>query len=90
MVALSSRRRLKTHELAYLERRDGVFDGLVLEAHGGDVMVFAGEPLRAPVASSGTMVMNTDEEVDRAFKDYQRGEFGIPWDHSISDEVRTS
>lgn len=86
VVALSSRRRLKTHELAYLERRDGVFDGLVLEAHGGDVMVFAGEPLRAPVASSGTMVMNTDEEVDRAFKDYQRGEFGIPWDHSISDE----
>ena len=106
----SSRKRLRTHELAYLDKGAGAdglpFDGLCLElpregdddeegggpyqGGGCDVMVFAGEPLRAPVASSGTMVMNSNEEVEQAFVDYQRGDFGIPWEHEISDEEWTA
>ena len=51
-----------------------------------DVMLFAGEPIGAPVASSGTMVMNTQQQLQEAMSDYRRGTFGIPWDHALEDE----
>jgi len=76
------------HELAYLAKGG---DGVVLRNVGSgageeaDVMVFAGLPLNAPVASSGTMVMNSNAQVEQAFEDYQRGDFGVPWDHKIPD-----
>lgn len=73
-------------ETAYLSRSGG--DGLALASVGGraDVLVLAGEPIGAPVVSSGTMVMNTDAEVQQALYDYQRGDFGTPWDHTLSDD----
>ena len=48
-----------------------------LSAHA-DVMLFAGEPIGAPVASSGTMVMNTQQQLQEATADYSRGLFGVP------------
>lgn len=77
----------RMYDTAYLSRRGG--DGLVLtSAHSGltDVLVLAGEPLGAPVVTSGTMVMNSDSEVRQAMYDYQRGEFGVPWPHEMSDD----
>ena len=56
-----------------------------LSAHA-DVMLFAGEPIGAPVASSGTMVMNTQQQLQEATADYSRGLFGVPWDHALEDE----
>ena len=49
-------------------------------------MVFAGEPIGAPVVASGTMVMNSQQQVDQAVRDYQSGGFGMPWDHALDDE----
>lgn len=75
------------HETVYLSRYGG--DGLrLLNAHAGltDVLVLAGEPIGAPVAASGTMVMNSPAEVQQALVDYQRGMFGIPWDHKLPDD----
>ena len=83
-----SRTHLKTHSLSYLERNK-LYDGLRLELLGADdadIMIFAGEPIDAPVASSGTFVMNSNAELEEAFNDYQRGAFGIPWDYSLSDQ----
>ena len=40
----------------------------------------------APVVASGTMVMNSDAQVQQAMYDYQRGTFGLPWDHRVDDE----
>ena len=31
------------------------------------------------------MVMNSPAEVNQAYEDYQRGTFGIPWDHKLDD-----
>ena len=75
----------KMFETAYLSRRGG--DGLSVRAdERADVLVLAGEPIGAPVVASGTMVMNSDGEVQQALYDYQRGQFGVPWDHTLSDD----
>ena len=50
------------------------------------VMLFAGEPIGEPVASSGTMVMNTEQQLQQASADYSQGLFGVPWDHALEDE----
>jgi redox-sensitive bicupin YhaK (pirin superfamily) len=74
-------------ETAHLARTGG--DGLVVRNVGGgkaDVLVLAGEPIRAPVVASGTMVMNSQADVQQALVDYQRGDFGTPWPHELDDE----
>lgn len=53
---------------------------------GADFMFLAGRPLREPCVASGSMVMTSAAEIDEAYRDYQRGLFGQPWDHKLSDE----
>lgn len=40
------------------------------------ILLIAGEPLREPVARHGPFVMNTWEEIEQAFQDYQSGKLG--------------
>ena len=40
-------------------------------------ILVAGRPLREPVARYGPFVMNTREEIEQAFRDYQGGRFGL-------------
>ena len=40
------------------------------------VLLVAGEPLCEPVAHSGPFVMNTWEEIQQAYSDYQTGKLG--------------
>ena len=42
------------------------------------LVLFAGEPLREPVVARGPFVMNTEEEIRQAYRDYQEGEFLNP------------
>ena len=65
-------------EVAWLTREDGKHRSTVTIA-AGDVatrfVLFAGRPLREPVAMGGPFVMNTKAEVDQAFADYRAGRF---------------
>lgn len=51
-----------------------------------DFFLLSGEPLNENIASQGSMVMNTDYEIQQAYQDYSMGRMGVPWDHTLSDE----
>lgn len=76
-----SRTSLATHELATLGEGERVelegAQGPEGAAQSGPsrVILVAGRPLREPVARYGPFVMNTREEIMRAFSDYQSGRF---------------
>jgi len=50
-----------------------------------DVLLMTGAPLREPVAMRGSMVMNTQAEIQEAYRDYQQGVFGAAWSPRSSD-----
>jgi len=66
-------RALHGGQLAVLVGGEGV--AAVAGESGMRFLLFAGEPLREPVAWYGPVVMNTDEELETAFREYQAGTF---------------
>jgi len=46
-------------------------------AQSAEILLLAGKPLHEPVARYGPFVMNTREQIEQAFSDYQNGRFGI-------------
>ena len=83
----SSRTKIPVHHVAYMEATG---DALVLRNADMndlvDFLVLAGEPIREPFFASGSMVMSSPNEIKQAYADYQRGLFGVPWDHKLSDQ----
>lgn len=65
-------------ELVMFERTGG---GIGLEADAdADVicLLLTGEPIPEPIVGYGPFVMNSTEEIRKAFVDYQNGQFGDP------------
>ncbi len=56
-----------------------------------DLLILSGKPLYddidvvEPVAMQGSMVMNTNAQIQQAYTDYQFGQMGVPWDHKLGD-----
>ena len=45
------------------------------------ILVLQGRPINEPVVQHGPFVMNSRQEIQEAFQDYQRGSFGNwPWE----------
>ncbi|HTV51800.1 MAG TPA: pirin family protein [Steroidobacteraceae bacterium] len=67
---------LETHELAVLgPGTEVLLQGVPGKSQPARAILVAGRPLREPVAKYGPFVMNTREELMRAFEDYQNGRF---------------
>jgi hypothetical protein len=62
---------LSRHSLGVLGEGDSV--ELVAGEDGARFILVAGKPIREPIAQYGPFVMNTREEIEQAFHDYQSG-----------------
>mmetsp|Transcript_87593 Transcript_87593/g.151663 ORF Transcript_87593/g.151663 Transcript_87593/m.151663 type:complete len:493 (+) Transcript_87593:91-1569(+) len=51
-----------------------------------DVFLLAGRPLREPVVSAGSFVMNTEAEIRQAQIDFSIGPLSRAWDHELPDD----
>ena len=49
-------------------------------ASSSEVILLTGEPIGEPVVRYGPFVMNTEQELRDAFRDFERGAFGVPLD----------
>ena len=78
-------KRVPPHHTAYLGS-SGTNLEVSSTTEGADFLLMAGEPLNEPVTAQGSMVMNSPEEINQAYSDYQLGRMGAPWSEKLSDE----
>ena len=77
--------RIPSHYTAYLTSNGEKLSIQSLEGEA-DILFLSGEPLREPLVSQGSMVMNTQTEIQQAYLDYQLGKMGKPWSETLSDQ----
>ena len=65
-----------TQRMAVLAN-DGAADGVLIEASSdARILLIAGQPLKEPIAQYGPFVMNTQQEIHQAIRDFRDGKLG--------------
>lgn len=65
------------NEIVWLEYTGDVESQIYIEADTNLKLLFvAGKPLREPVVAGGPFVMNTEAEIEQAYRDFRSGKFG--------------
>jgi quercetin 2,3-dioxygenase len=73
-VAMNGEANAAENELAIFHKAG---EGISIAAHrDAHLLVMDGEPIDEPIVGRGPFVMNTHEEIERAFKDYKMGLMG--------------
>lgn len=73
-VQVNGEKQVPTDHFVFF-KNDGE-DIVISAADNALVLIISGEPIGEPIASHGPFVMNTREELVRAFEDFQEGRFG--------------
>jgi len=72
------RREVREGQAALLASGDSVEIAVDADARGeAELLLLSGKPINEPVARYGPFVMNTTEQIEQAFRDYQSGRFGV-------------
>ena len=72
------RRSVDEGQAALLGSGDTISIGVAADAkEPAELLLLSGRPLNEPVARYGPFVMNTREQIEQAFIDYQSGKFGV-------------
>jgi redox-sensitive bicupin YhaK (pirin superfamily) len=77
-TAVVGDREVRTGQAALLSSGDSIELGNRADASERvELLLLSGKPLNEPVARYGPFVMNTREQIEQAFRDYQSGRFGV-------------
>ena len=91
----SASNNVPAHHTVYLRRPPSLTSGddslcgaalsVTAGSRGADFLLLAGAPIREPCVAQGSMVMDSSRGIQQAYLDYERGLFGKPWDHALSN-----